>query len=73
MHQTIDPSLCPLCGQNNACLNVSCGGGPENNCWCNDTAVTFPAELCAKVPEANRRKACICRNCADAHSKALSQ
>ena len=64
--ETVDPDKCPLCGKDNECLNVKCGGGPENNCWCNNTEITFPEELTQQVPEEKRRKACICEACARA-------
>ncbi|MCK5091281.1 MAG: cysteine-rich CWC family protein [Gammaproteobacteria bacterium] len=66
----IDENLCPLCGQDNNCLNVKCGGDSENNCWCNDKRFSFPPELTNQVPEHAKHKACICQSCAeDFHSK----
>jgi hypothetical protein len=70
MATEIDENLCPLCGQDNNCLNVKCGGGPENNCWCNDKKFSFPADLINQVCGPARGKACICQSCAEAyHSK----
>lgn len=59
-----DPMRCPLCGQPNQCANevaraTGIGQGP---CWC--TRVDFSEELLQKVPDAAKRKACICHNCA---------
>lgn len=69
----LDETRCPLCGEDNACLNaylnVTLGGSPENNCWCNDGSVSFPAELIAQVPNDLKHKACICRSCVEKHLK----
>lgn len=64
MTTKIDETKCPLCGQDNNCLNVKCGGDPENNCWCNDKGISFPPELTDQVPEPAKHKACICQACA---------
>lgn len=85
MSTTIDETRCPLCGENNACLNVSLNaclkaslnvslkvkqsGGSENKCWCSDDSISFPAELIAQVPGHLKRKACICQSCAEQHLK----
>jgi hypothetical protein len=61
-----DPCLCPLCGQSNGCgaeLRRATGQA-QPPCWC--TQVEFSAALLARVPPAMRRKACICRACAEA-------
>ncbi|MBI4292960.1 MAG: cysteine-rich CWC family protein [Betaproteobacteria bacterium] len=51
---------CPLCGGPNGCAPAASGtfGSP---CWCNEAS--FSPELLARVPEAIRGKACICRTC----------
>ncbi|HMS07380.1 MAG TPA: cysteine-rich CWC family protein [Burkholderiaceae bacterium] len=56
-----DPARCPLCGQPNGCA-MACDGKAQTPCWC--TKAVFSAELLARVPEAARRKACICATCA---------
>ncbi len=56
----IDPSRCPLCGGPNACALA--GPGAAQPCWC--VGQTFAADVLAAVPEAARRRACICRACA---------
>ncbi|MBX3585130.1 MAG: cysteine-rich CWC family protein [Ramlibacter sp.] len=61
-----DPSRCPLCGEPNQCameLERSTGVA-QGPCWC--TQVDFAPALLARVPEAARRQACICRRCATA-------
>jgi len=65
----VDPCCCPLCGQPNACAGQieRQTGVAQPPCWCNQA--TFSAELLARVPEAARRKACICQACAT-HSPA---
>ena len=61
----IDASKCPLCGEENACLNVACGGA-ENNCWCKNPDIKFPEALTSQVSDALKKKACICEACAKA-------
>lgn len=63
----IDETRCPLCGEDNDCLNIKRDGDMKKNCWCNDGRITFPAELIAKVPTQLKHKACICRSCAEKH------
>jgi hypothetical protein len=57
-------NLCPLCGQPNRCaMEIQRETGePQPPCWC--TQVDFSAELLARVPPAQRRRACICASCA---------
>jgi len=62
---SVDPSRCPLCGADNACVMQS--ASPDSKCWCQ--AVEFSEELLARVPEAARRKVCICAKCAAAAAK----
>ncbi|MBL8340240.1 MAG: cysteine-rich CWC family protein [Rubrivivax sp.] len=53
---------CPLCGEPNGCVPAATGtfgGGP---CWCRE--VVFSGEVLARVPEAARGRACLCRRCA---------
>ena len=58
----VDPCLCPLCGQPNACAMASPGAAPSGPCWC--TRVHFSVDLLKRVPEASKNKACICAACA---------
>jgi len=54
---------CPLCGENNACGNLS----PSNKgeaCWCMDSAISFADSLLSQVSEADKNQACICKACA---------
>ncbi|MBR9829438.1 MAG: cysteine-rich CWC family protein [Oceanospirillales bacterium] len=60
---TIDPLVCPLCRQENACVNLS-SQDVDQSCWCNDPSIQFPEALLAQIPDALRRKACVCRSCA---------
>ncbi|TXJ00805.1 MAG: cysteine-rich CWC family protein [Aquabacterium sp.] len=53
-------SLCPLCGQANACAQAA-GCATDTPCWCQKT--TFSAALLARVPQVQRGMACICANC----------
>ncbi len=54
---------CPLCGGANDCAAAS-SGTFDTPCWCREAA--FSAELIARVPEAQRGLACLCRHCASA-------
>ncbi len=55
-----DPHHCPLCGQANACRIAADKDSPH--CWCFDESIGVAA--LAKVPAADRGRACICRTCA---------
>jgi prepilin-type N-terminal cleavage/methylation domain-containing protein/prepilin-type processing-associated H-X9-DG protein len=56
----INPRQCPLCGGPNDCQLCS-PDAPKGPCWC--TRVEVPDALLARVPEALRNRACICRKC----------
>lgn len=60
--QNVDPLVCPLCGKANACVNLA-DKDVSRSCWCNDPAITFPAELLSRIPPDMRRKACVCKAC----------
>ena len=57
----VSPSVCPLCGESNACAMAA---GDSEPCWCAEE--TFPEELLARVPAEQRKKNCICRRCLEA-------
>ena len=63
----MNKALCPLCGNENLCRMEFDGG----RCWCQ--GVDFAPEILARVPEAARDKACICRKCAEAASTSPPQ
>ena len=65
MQGQIDETCCPLCGEDNACLNIKRGGDTEKNCWCNTKRLSFPDELIAQVPNHLKHKACICQTCVE--------
>jgi len=54
----VDPTRCPLCGQDNTC-GMAQGAG---TCWCFSTPV--PQEVLDRVPPALRGLACVCEACA---------
>lgn len=60
----VDPLLCPLCGNSNACVNLG-SDDVTKSCWCNDPNIQFPPALLEQVPAHAKRKACICRRCAE--------
>ncbi|WP_438447168.1 cysteine-rich CWC family protein [Gorillibacterium sp. sgz5001074] len=53
------PSICPLCGGDNACAAQA--GLDPRSCWCMKAG--FPPGLLERVPPELRRQACICRSC----------
>ncbi|WP_036566554.1 cysteine-rich CWC family protein [Oceanospirillum beijerinckii] len=67
----VAPLVCPICQQNNDCLNLACGD-TDKACWCNHPDITFPQDLLDQVPAELKRKACICRNCVEAYQQQVS-
>lgn len=57
----LSATACPLCGGPNGCAPAACGRF-DVDCWC--TGVRFAPAALARVPEAQRGKACLCRACA---------
>jgi hypothetical protein len=55
----IDPRRCPLCGGPNDC-GIAAGA---STCWCFTTSI--PEDVRARVPDAARDLACVCRACAE--------
>lgn len=62
----IDPTRCPLCGQDNRCaMELERETGQKQGpCWC--VGARFSAELLQAVPAASAGLACICARCAAA-------
>ena len=62
--ETLDASVCPLCGVANQCAMeiAKATGKPFERCWCVDAV--FTPELLAKVPQAAQGMACVCPVCA---------
>lgn len=61
-----DPNRCPLCEQPNACG----AAGGASTCWC--FTVTIPADVLAKIPEADRGTRCVCAACVSASAPAAA-
>ena len=61
--ETIDPTVCPLCGAPNQCAMeiVKATGKPVERCWCVDTV--FTSELLESLNEEAKGKACVCFTC----------
>ncbi|MFD2703038.1 cysteine-rich CWC family protein [Paenibacillus shunpengii] len=55
----INPLLCPLCHKSNECAYAA--GKPYTECWCMSRSV--PQELLSRIPDEQRRKACVCEAC----------
>jgi hypothetical protein len=58
----LDAPLCPICGNPNGCA-VAAAGTFAADCWCK--GMSFSETTLARVPDALRGKACICRRCAE--------
>jgi len=56
-----DATKCVICGRDNDCALADPETPAETECWC--VRETFPAELIARVPDADLGQACICRRC----------
>lgn len=56
----VDPSRCPLCGEDNAC-GARRGAG---TCWC--FSIQISDEVIERIPPALRNVACLCERCASA-------
>ncbi|QHI98681.1 DNA or RNA helicase of superfamily II [Xylophilus rhododendri] len=57
-----DAARCPLCGGDNACAQCTPGAVDGAACWCMSVQVSRAA--LARIPDAQRGKACICAACA---------
>lgn len=68
--EIINPNICPLCKENNRCMNVSCSELSQT-CWCKNPEIKFPESLLKKIPDISRNKACICKACALAQGEKL--
>jgi hypothetical protein len=61
MSQAVDPALCPLCGEPNACVLASASGASPVECWC--AAQRFEPKLLARLAPEQIGRACLCRRC----------
>ncbi len=63
---SVDPTRCPLCGQDNRCaMEVErATGQAQPPCWC--LGARFTPELLERIPAASRGRACLCARCAAA-------
>ncbi|MCC7125813.1 MAG: cysteine-rich CWC family protein [Acidobacteria bacterium] len=59
----VDPSRCPLCGNDNAC-GAARG---SNTCWCYSTHI--PDSVIERIPASHRDRACVCERCAAGERK----
>lgn len=57
-NQSVDPTRCPLCGEDNVC-GVERGAG---TCWC--FSLRLPDDVVERVPPELRDRACVCESCA---------
>ncbi|OQW88065.1 MAG: hypothetical protein BWK72_09955 [Rhodoferax ferrireducens] len=65
--QALPASLCPICGQPNACAMETerVTGIQQPPCWC--TEVSFSQALLDQIPAAARNTACVCAACVAAN------
>jgi len=61
MSHAVDPALCPLCGQPNACALAASPGAVPAECWC--ASRRFASALLARIPPESAGRACICSRC----------
>lgn len=54
----VDPTRCPLCGEDNAC-GIELG---RDTCWCH--ARRIPDTVLSRVPADVANRACVCERCA---------
>lgn len=59
--EALPQDQCPLCGGANQCAPARTGR-LDVPCWC--TTVAVPAEVLARIPQAQIRRACLCPRCA---------
>lgn len=59
MTTTLDPSICTLCGEDNACAYIQ--GLPIDQCWCRHNPI--PKGLLERIPAEKRNQACVCIRC----------
>jgi hypothetical protein len=67
MASTVDPSLCPVCGEPNTC-GMSQGKQDNTECWCFNLKI--PQASLDRVPAEAKNVACICPRCAAAQANA---
>ena len=60
MTSSVDPSVCPVCGEPNTC-GMAQG---KTECWC--MALKIPDSALERIPGAAKSVACICARCAAA-------
>lgn len=63
---SIDASRCPLCGADNLCAmqlpRTPAERSAPTDCWCMVTDIA--PDVLARIPPAQRGRACICAQCA---------
>lgn len=62
---SVDVATCAICGSANDC-GLARG---DTTCWCFEVVV--PPSLLARIPEALRDRACVCRACVERASRGL--
>ena len=61
--ESLDPSVCPLCGVANQCAMeiAKATGKPLERCWCVDAV--FTPELLESLYEESKGNTCVCFTC----------
>lgn len=57
--------ICPICKKNNMCASVL--GTDPLKCWCMNIKV--PKKLLDSIPEEDRMKSCVCKECVESFKK----
>ena len=69
---TIDPSLCPVCKEPNACAieRARATGNNAERCWCFDAVIS--EEVLDQVPDEAKGVSCVCAKCAGSHTEQVN-
>lgn len=59
----VDPTLCPICKEPNACAMeiARLTGSKAEHCWCFNAL--FSSDVLALVPDESKGRACVCQKC----------
>jgi hypothetical protein len=70
---SLNPTLCPLCGQPNQCaLEIERASGlAQPPCWC--SKLSFEEATLQRIPAAAKGKACVCLLCASGPAASSAQ
>ena len=69
---TIDPTLCPICKDPNACAieRARIAGNHAERCWCFDAVIS--EDVLDQVPDEAKGVSCVCVKCAGIHQEQVN-